>query len=184
MNVPFSSVFAAHQDDRKMQCEPSQFRAIARFGVLPSESQNPPADFALRLLHERPHRQAIDETTRPRAIYDFRFTIFDLRCDAIPKPGQNDRRGFAQAGRDVDQSRVTFAADLQRFWFVGARVRATRQPALVAIRRVARPRLEEFVESKSIHGSPPVLSAGAKCLVTGCIMFSGVAPRRTRTTFP
>jgi hypothetical protein len=44
--------------------------------------------------------------------------------------------------------------------------------------------LEEFVESKSIHGSPPVLSArlrgrshsGAaklaqKCLVTGCIMF-------------
>ena len=91
--------------------------------------------------------------------------------DAVPEPGQNDGGGFAEAGRDVDKQRATFAASGQRFGFIGARVAPARQTELVAEGLFkARRSTEEFVVPET-HSSPPSLSAGAKCLFMDCLRF-------------
>ena len=93
------------------------------------------------------------------------------RTGAVPEPGQHGGGSFAEAGRDIDKQRATFAASRQRFGIVQVRVVAARKAALVIIRRVVGRGLEILVESKSAHDSPPVLSADAKYLVMGCMCF-------------
>ena len=65
----------------------------------------------------------------------------------VPKPGEDDGGGFAEAGRDIDELR-----------FAGPARVAARQPPLVVVGRVARRRLEELFKR---HHLPPALPQGA-----------------------
>jgi hypothetical protein len=54
----------------------------------------PAGDLTMRLLHERPHRQAEDELTRPRVV---------LAMEAIEEPRDRDTGGLPEPGGDSDQ---------------------------------------------------------------------------------
>src|SRR6266568_1828737 len=98
-------------------------------------SRQPLFDFPLRLLHERPHWQTIDETARPLRI---------LKSNTVPKPREHDGGGFAETGRNIDELRMASRARI-----------VPCQTGLVVIGRVARGGLKKGVERKSAHDSPP-----------------------------
>lgn len=58
---------------------------------------------ALGLLDQRAHRQAINEAAGP---------VVAFVVHAVPEPGEDDGGGFAQAGRDRDELRFTFATGI------------------------------------------------------------------------
>ncbi len=82
-----------------MICEPLEFRlgfsvesAFAFF--VREDGVEPLFRFPCGLLHERPHRQAIDETAWP---------ILTFQNHPIPQPREDDGGSFAEAGRNLDQ---------------------------------------------------------------------------------
>ena len=115
--------------------------------MLAGKAQNPCADFALGLLHQRPHWQAINESARPLRI---------LKLNTIPKPCERDGGGFAETGWDVDESGIAFRATGQPFGFGTAIAFTTRNATLVVVgRRFFRGGLKKAVELRRDHNSPP-----------------------------
>ena len=103
VDVPFASVFAAHEDDRTIGCEPFEFGfgfiAESEFAIFVREDGGDPLFHCpCGLLHERPHGQAIDEAARP-GVAGGGIGL----GDAVPQPREDDGSSFAEAGRDVDQ---------------------------------------------------------------------------------
>src|ERR1700722_20233690 len=98
-------------------------------------SRQPLFDFPLRLLHERPHCQPINESARPIRI---------SKLNTIPKPCEHDGGGFAQTGWDVAELRAAGRARIVR-----------RQTGLIVVGRIARGGLKKYVEQRSAHFSPP-----------------------------
>ena len=74
MNVPVTSIFAAHEDIHSNSV--SQVKFI-----------EPLTDVFLCLFDQRPHRQAINEPARP---------FWFLKLCSIPQPSKNDASRFAK----------------------------------------------------------------------------------------
>ncbi|HNT16233.1 MAG TPA: hypothetical protein PKO21_15455 [Verrucomicrobiota bacterium] len=87
-------------------------------------SGEPFFDFRIRLLHERPHGQAINESARPG---------FTLEVEAIPQPRQYHGSGFTETSGDIDELRLAGRAILQSLRFASISLRAAGQPTLVTV---------------------------------------------------
>ncbi len=100
----------------------------------------PFADFPFRLFHQRSHWQAINQAARPLRI---------IELNTIPKPGEDDCGGLAEAGWDVDELRAAAgAAPKPLFLVAGLKVLSTSQTPLVIIWRpfLSHRSLKELVE--------------------------------------
>ena len=101
VDVPFARVFAAHEDDRAVRVEPFERGVV---GVFSDKMSEPLLYFLVRLLHECPHRQAIDEAAGPRGVESRGLRVESRLQYSIPQPREDDGCGLAEAGGDVDEA--------------------------------------------------------------------------------
>jgi hypothetical protein len=78
--------------------------------------------FLVRLLHECPHRQAIDEAAGPRGVESRGLRVESRLQYSIPQPREDDGCGLAEAGGDVDEAGFTRAFGEATLVIVGFRL--------------------------------------------------------------
>jgi hypothetical protein len=82
------------------------------------------------------------------------------KISLVHRPFSNYGSHFAETGRNIDELRTANRARI-----------VPRQTGLVVIGPVARGGLEEAVEWKPVHDSPPSQSVATDCLVMDCLYF-------------
>jgi hypothetical protein len=110
--------------------------SLVRIGTIPfqaAEASQPIPHIISRLLNQRSHRKAINDSARPPRV--------STLCP-VPKPCENNCSRFSEAGWNVNQLGATFGPNI-----------TTRQSALKLIGLVPRGVLKKFSESRLAHRS-------------------------------